>query len=80
METITIQQALNQINEILEKAFSGEEIFIKKSDEQIIKISSMLPPLSRPSVLRPSLFGSDKEKIYIADNFDESLEDFEEYM
>lgn len=39
METITIQQALNQINEILEKAFSGEEIFIKKNDKQIIKIS-----------------------------------------
>jgi antitoxin (DNA-binding transcriptional repressor) of toxin-antitoxin stability system len=75
METITIQQALNQINEILEKAFSGEEIFIKKNNEQIIKISSMLPPLPRPS-----LFGSDKDKIYIADNFDEPLEDFEEYM
>ena len=75
METITIQQALNQINEILEKAFSGEEIFIKKSDEQIIKISSMLLPLPRPS-----LFGSDKDKIYIVDNFDDPLEDFEEYM
>jgi antitoxin (DNA-binding transcriptional repressor) of toxin-antitoxin stability system len=75
METITIQQALNQINEILEKAFSGEEIFIKKNDEQIIKISSTLPSLPRPS-----LFGSDKDKIYIADNFDEPLEDFEEYM
>lgn len=75
METITIQQALNQINEILEKAFSGEEIFIKNNDEQIIKISSMLLPLARPS-----LFGSDKDKIYIADNFDDPLEDFEEYM
>ena len=75
METITIQQALNQINEILEKAFSGEEIFIKNNDEQIIKISSMLLPLPRPS-----LFGSDKDKIYIVDNFDDPLEDFEEYM
>jgi hypothetical protein len=30
--------------------------------------------------LRPSLFGSDKDKIHIADNFDEPLEEFEEYM
>jgi hypothetical protein len=33
-----------------------------------------------PSLTRPSLFGSDKDKIYIADNFDDPLEDFEEYM
>jgi len=39
METLNIEQALSQINNILEKAFSGEEIIIKKNGQQMIKIS-----------------------------------------
>ncbi|MGL5033016.1 MAG: type II toxin-antitoxin system VapB family antitoxin [Microcystaceae cyanobacterium] len=32
------------------------------------------------SVQRSPLFGSDKGKIHISDNFDEPLEDFQDYM
>ena len=75
METLNLQQALSQINNILEKAFSGEEIIIKKNDQEMIKISSV-PSFSQ----RLPLFGSDKDEILIADNFDDPLEDFQEYM
>ena len=71
METINIQQALGQIDDILEKAFLGEEIIIKKNDQQMIKISSTTTPSERPP-----LFGSDKDKIQIADNFDEPVTDW----
>jgi len=75
METLNLEQALSQINNILEKAFSGEEIIIKKNGQQMIKIS-LVTSFSQ----RPPLFGSDKDKIFIADNFDDLLEDFQEYM
>jgi predicted DNA-binding antitoxin AbrB/MazE fold protein len=38
--------------------------------------SSLLPKKQR----RPPLFGSDREVISIGDNFDEPLEDFQDYM
>ncbi|MCU0542888.1 MAG: DUF2281 domain-containing protein [Oscillatoriaceae cyanobacterium Prado104] len=38
--------------------------------------SSLLPKKQR----RPPLFGSDREVITIGDNFDEPLEDFQDYM
>ena len=41
----------------------------------MIKISSV-----RSFSKRMPLFGSDKDEILIADNFDDPLEDFQEYM
>ena len=72
MKTINIQQALGQIDDILEEAFLGEEIIIKKNNQQMIKISSIITP-SEP----PPLFGSDKDKIQIAENFDEPVTDWD---
>jgi antitoxin (DNA-binding transcriptional repressor) of toxin-antitoxin stability system len=74
MEALTIQQAISQISVLLEKAFSGEEILIKKNDNQIIKITAISNPQKHPT-----LFGMDKDKIHIAEDFDEPLEEFAEY-
>ena len=75
MKTIDITQALTEISELIEKAVDGEEIMIAKNNQPLVKLVS-LQPLPK----RPSLFGSDRDLISIADNFDEPLEDFKDYM
>jgi antitoxin (DNA-binding transcriptional repressor) of toxin-antitoxin stability system len=70
METIDINKALPQINQLLEKAATGEEIIITRNNQLMVKLVS---PQAAPK--RPHLFGSDKNIISISDNFDQSLED-----
>ena len=75
MKTIDINQALTEISELIAKAVDGEEIIITKNNQPLVKLVS-LQPLSK----RPPLFGSDRDLICIADDFDEPLEDFKDYM
>lgn len=74
MKMIDINQALPQIFNLIERAFAGEEILITKN-QQTIKITCVSPGRQRPP-----LFGSDKDKIMIADDFDAPLDEFEEYQ
>lgn len=73
--TIDINQALPQIHKLLENASNGEEIIITKNNQPMVKISSV-----KQINQRPSLFGSDKNIIAITDDFDEPLEDFNDYI
>ncbi len=73
--TIDINQALPQMNKLLENASNGEEIIITKNDQPMVKISSV-----KKINQRPPLFGSDKNIIAITDDFDEPLEDFNDYI
>ncbi len=75
MESIDIHQALPQIIQLLEIASTGEEIIITKDNQPMVKIIS-----AHPSSQRLPLFGSDKDRIGITDDFDEPLEDFKDYM
>jgi prevent-host-death family protein len=75
METIEIGQAVLEIKELLEIVAKGQEIIITKNHEPIIKLSAV-----KPQKKRPPLFGSDRDLISISDDFDEPLEDFQEYM
>jgi prevent-host-death family protein len=75
METIDINKALPQINQLLEKAATGEEIIITRNNHPMVKLVS-----TQTSPKRPPLFGSDKNIISISDDFDEPLEDFKDYM
>jgi prevent-host-death family protein len=70
METIDINKALPQINQLLEKAATGEEIIITRNNQPMVKLVS---PQTIPK--RPPLFGSDKNIIYLRDDFNQSLED-----
>jgi prevent-host-death family protein len=76
MTTIDINQALPKITELLEIASKGEEIVITKDNKYWVKLVSINPE----SKTRSSLFGSDKDIISIRDDFDEPLDDFQEYM
>lgn len=75
METIDINQAALQINQLLEMAAEGKEIIITKNHQPTVKLIS-----AQTQTKRPPLFGSDRDRISISDDFDESLVDFKEYM
>ena len=71
METIEIEQAVLEINELLEIVAKGQEIIITKNHEPMVKLSAV-----KKTKRRPPLFGSDRDIIAISDDFDEPLDDF----
>jgi prevent-host-death family protein len=75
METIDINQALPQMLKLIEIASTGEEIIITKNNQPVVKLLSIQTPKKRPQ-----LFGSDRDLVSLADDFDEPLEDFKDYM
>jgi len=74
MTQLDITQAKADLSKLLDLAIEGEEIVITQNNKPIAKISPI------PPVLRPLKRGSAKGKVWMADNFDEPLEDFKEYM
>lgn len=74
MTTVTVEQARSQLDDLLEAARAGEEIVIADDNRPGVKLVPVdVPPPNRKA-------GSAKGKIIMADDFDEPLEDFEEYM
>ncbi|MGB3207242.1 MAG: prevent-host-death protein [Crinalium sp.] len=76
MPQIDIAQAQISLSELIEKVISGEEVVITKNDHAIVKLVAVAPVNQR----RSHLFGSDSNLISISDDFDEPLEDFQDYM
>ena len=74
MTKIDLQQAIACFPALAELAASGEEIIIAKNDQPFIKLVSAKPAKKRRQ------FGSAKGLIQMADDFNEPLEDFKEYM
>ncbi|HLF88528.1 MAG TPA: DUF2281 domain-containing protein [Anaerolineales bacterium] len=74
MTLIDVQQAQKQFAKLIELAMSGEEVIIEKDNHPIVKLTAV----KRSKKQRK--FGSAKGMIQIADDFDEPLEDFSEYM
>jgi len=71
MTQLDIGQAKSNLAELLNLAIQGEEIVITQDNKPVAKISPIKRPLKR---------GSAKGKVWISDDFDEPLEDFQEYM
>jgi len=76
MPKIDIAQAQISLSELIEKAISGEEVVITKNDHAVVMLVALAPVNQR----RSPLFGSDSNLISISDDFDEPLEDFQDYM
>lgn len=74
MTQLDISQAKSDLPNLLDLAIKGEEIVITQDDKPVAKISPIAP------VLRPLKRGSAKGKVWMSDDFDEPLEDFQEYM
>jgi prevent-host-death family protein len=71
MTQLDISQAKSDLSKLLDLAIQGEEIVITQDDKPVAKISPIKRLLKR---------GSAKGKVWISDDFDQPLEDFQEYM
>ncbi|MGL5795740.1 MAG: type II toxin-antitoxin system Phd/YefM family antitoxin [Waterburya sp.] len=71
MTQLDISQAKSNFSNLLDLAIKGEEIVITQDDKPVAKISPMKKPLKR---------GSAKGKVWMSDDFNQPLEDFNEYM
>ncbi len=72
MSQITIQTAEKSWTEILQKALEGEETIIEQDGKPVAKVS--------PFKTEEDWFGMDEGKGWIADDFDETPEEFLEYL
>ena len=71
MNQLDITQAKSKLPDLLDLAIDGEEIIITQNNKPVAKISPIKRPLKR---------GSAKGKIWMSEDFDEPLIDFQEYM
>ena len=74
MQSITVTEAAKKLSDLIDAAISGEEVVIIKDNHSVVKLTPTTPIKPRPK------FGSAKGLIEISDNFDDPLEDFQEYM
>ncbi|MTJ07712.1 type II toxin-antitoxin system Phd/YefM family antitoxin [Anabaena sp. UHCC 0204] len=74
MQQITLDEASQHLSDLIEAALNGDEIFIMKDNQPVVKLIPVLPVKIRPK------FGSAKGMIKMSDDFDESLEELKEYM
>lgn len=74
MISIDINQAKNQLSNLVETALTGEEIIITRDQHPILKLSPINPSKKRRQR------GSAAGQIQFSSDFDEPLADFKEYM
>jgi antitoxin (DNA-binding transcriptional repressor) of toxin-antitoxin stability system len=74
MLNIDIAQVRDYLPVLIEQTIAGNDVFITQSGLPIIRLVSVV------KVKKQRQFGSAKGLIKIADDFDEPLEDFREYM
>jgi prevent-host-death family protein len=75
MTQLNIAEAKAHLSEVIQKVLLGEEIIIAKDHKPLVKIVPIEPPLTTREP------GSGKgQLLFMADDFDAPLEDFEEYQ
>jgi prevent-host-death family protein len=74
MYQVNLDEAKTHLPDLVEAVIKGEEIVITKDGQPVVKLVSVSQTKSRPQ------FGSAKGLISMSDDFDQPLEDFNEYM
>ena len=74
MHQVNLDEAKTHLPDLVEAVIKGEEIVITKDGQPVVKLVSVSQTKSRPQ------FGSAKGLISMSDDFDQPLEDFNEYM
>jgi antitoxin (DNA-binding transcriptional repressor) of toxin-antitoxin stability system len=74
MQKLGIQEAQSRLRDLVDDAIRGQEVFIVKSNAQIVQLVPVEPPIRRPQ------FGSARGLIELSDDFDAPLEDLREYL
>ncbi len=72
---VTIHEAKTHLSKLIRKVLEGEEVIIARGKEPLVKLVVLE---EKPKQRR--LGGAEGVVLYIADDFDEPLEDFEDYM
>ena len=74
MLQLTLNEAQNQLPEILKAAAEGQQVIIQNHDGKNFQIISLPIPSQHPQ------YGSAKGIVKMLDNFDDPIENFEDYM
>ena len=74
MHQVKLDEAKTRLLDLIEAAIKGEDVFILKDDQQTVQLVPVKLSERRPQ------FGSAKDLIVMADDFDAPLADFNEYM
>jgi antitoxin (DNA-binding transcriptional repressor) of toxin-antitoxin stability system len=78
MHQVNLKEAETRLAELIDEVAGGEEVVIKRQDGASFKIVPLLGNAIAPVKAIPK-FGSARGLIKMSDDFDEPLEDFEEY-
>jgi prevent-host-death family protein len=76
MQQISVTEASEHLAQFINAALDGEEIVITQDERPVVKLTPLEPTPKR----YPAKAVSARGLVWISDNFDESLEDFKEYM
>ena len=76
MTVVLLKDAKDRLEELLAASAKGEEVVIAREDGSTFKVV----PAETPAKKKRGLVGSAKGKVWMADDFDAPLEDFEDYM
>lgn len=76
MTQFNIAEAKAQFSSLVKKAMMGEEIIIAKDNKPLLKLTPVAP--EKPK--RPQPGTGKHEILYIADDFDDIPEGFEDYI
>jgi prevent-host-death family protein len=74
MDAVSIHEAKTHFSRLIARAEAGEEIVVRRGATPVAKIVAYQAPTT------PRTPGSLKGRIVIADDFDETPEDFDEYV
>lgn len=74
MHEVGLQEAEHQLAQLIDAVAHGEEVLITRDDGTTFKIILIVQTRPYPK------FGSAKGLINMSDDFDEPLDDFQEYM
>ena len=74
MSQFNVVEAKSHLSDLLRKALRGEDVVIARDNKPLVR----LVPLDRPLLRREP--GSARGQVWMASDFDETLEDFEDYV
>lgn len=74
MIKLTLNEAKSQLPDLLKAASKGEQVIIQNNEGQDFQIISLAPTVKHPQ------YGSAKGIVKMLDNFDDPIEEFENYM
>ena len=74
MIKLTLNEAQSQLPDLLKAASKGEQVIIQNNEGQDFQLISL------PTTVKHPQYGSAKGIVKMLDNFDDPIEEFEEYI